>query len=85
MQRELFVSDMNGQFYAESIEWFMEDQAFSPSYDFAPTSPLPPPSVGSTSDTQEGWERETNCWREMEGEGVGEEQNYRTAREPGPL
>jgi hypothetical protein len=27
---------------AESIECFIDDQAFSPSYDLAPTPPLPP-------------------------------------------
>ncbi len=27
----------------ENIEWFVEDQAFSPSYDSAPPHPLPPP------------------------------------------
>ncbi len=29
----------------ESIEWFIEDQAFSPSYDLAPCSLPPPPSA----------------------------------------
>jgi hypothetical protein len=37
----------------ESIEWFIEGQAFSPSYD----------AVSSTGDTHENWERETSCWK----------------------
>ncbi len=40
-------------------------QAFSLSYDSAPRPP--PPPVSSTSDTQEGWERETTCSRERGG------------------
>ncbi len=49
-------------------------------------NPLPPslPSVSSTADTEEDWERETICWLER-GEGVEEEPNYTTARKPGPL
>ncbi len=47
---------------------------------------LPPlPSVDTTGDKQEGWERETTCWRYRGGEGVGEEPNHTTARKPGPL
>ncbi len=38
----------------ESIEWFIEDQTFSP-------LPLPPLSTGAT---QEHWQRETTCWWE---------------------
>ncbi len=51
-----------GYWYAGSIEWFIENQDFSLSYDLNPPlpSPLPPlPSVSSTSDTQEDWEKET--------------------------
>ncbi len=54
----------------ESIEWFIEDYAFSPSYDLAPTPPIHPPplpSGSSAGDTQEDWERETTCWRERGG------------------
>ncbi len=46
---------------AECVEWFLEDQAFSPSYEEAP----PPWSERSTGDTQKDWERETTWWREM--------------------
>ncbi len=58
--------------YAERIEWFIEDQAFSPSYDLTP-SPPPPPlmSVSSIGGTQEDRERETTCWREGGGGGAG--------------
>ncbi len=50
---------------AESIEWFIDGQAFSPSYDLAPLlNPSPLPSENLTSDTQEDWERETTCRRE---------------------
>ncbi len=46
----------------------MEEQAYSPSYDLVPLpSPPPPlPTVYSTGDTQEDWERETTCWRVKE-------------------
>ncbi len=48
---------------SESIELFIEDQAFSPLYAWAPP---PPPALPATStgDAQEDWERETNYWRE---------------------
>jgi hypothetical protein len=32
---------------SESIEWFVEDQAFSLSYDLAPPPPPPPPPLPS--------------------------------------
>jgi hypothetical protein len=52
---------------AESFGWFIEGQAFSPSHDSAPRPQhFPPhlPSVGSTGNTLEYWERETTRWRE---------------------
>ncbi len=56
---------------SESIEWFKEGQAFSRSYDLAPSTPLPLKSVRvATGDTQEDWERETTCWREGDGRGA---------------
>ncbi len=51
----------------QSIEWFIEDQAFSP-YDLAP--PPPYTSVSSIGDTQEDWKRYKTCWREERLEGV---------------
>ncbi len=49
---------------------FIEDQAFSRSYDLAPSPPLPPfPSVSLEGDTEEDWEREATCLQERrEGE-----------------
>jgi hypothetical protein len=44
----LFVS-WDEALKAESVEYFIENQVFWPSYDLAP----PPPSVSSTGDTQE--------------------------------
>ncbi len=60
-----------GVFITKIIEWFLEDQAFSPSYDLGPPPPLFPPSVSSTGDTLEDWERETTWWGDR-GEGGGE-------------
>jgi hypothetical protein len=49
-------------FWLDTIEWFIEYQAFSSSYDLAPrTTPLSP-LVSSIGNTQEDWERETTCW-----------------------
>ncbi len=48
----------------ESIEWFREDQASSPSYDLAPPSPPPPPT-----------HRRENILLTREGVGVGAERN----------
>jgi hypothetical protein len=67
-----------------AVVWFgslppvskLGDQAFSPSYDLAPT----PQSVSSTSDEKKA-EKERNL---LTGEG-GTERNHTTARKPGPL
>ncbi len=56
--------DLKRRCLLKTREHWVEDQAFSSSYDLAspPTHPLP--SVGSTGDTQEDWERETTiCCR----------------------
>jgi hypothetical protein len=45
---------------AESIEWFIEDQAFSPSYDFAPPPPPPPSPASKLSLSQSSWVHK-NC------------------------
>ncbi len=51
----------------ESIERFIEGQAFLLSFDSAPRPPPPPrSSVSWTGDTQEDWEKESTCWRERE-------------------
>jgi hypothetical protein len=42
----------------------------------------PLPSVNSTEDTQDDWERETTC---LQGEGVVEEPNHTSARKPWSL
>jgi hypothetical protein len=62
---------------AESIEWFIEGQDFSRSYNLAPRPP-PHPSfaISSTRGTHEDWERETSCWWKRGGKGVGEEPNH---------
>ncbi len=44
-------------FYPESIGWFLEDQAFSPSYDLARPATH--------------WETETTCWRKKGVGGLG--------------
>ncbi len=64
-----------------SIEWFIEDQAFSPSYNLASPpalSPLPS-AVVSLSQSQSPVEITDGG-----GEGVGEEPNHRMAIKPGP-
>jgi hypothetical protein len=65
----------------ESIEWCIEGQAFSRSNDLAPR---PPPSVSSTGETQEHWEREKTCWRVREG-GWARSRVIFTTRMPGSL
>ncbi len=53
-----------------------EDQAFSPSYDLAPSPPPPPtlPSASSAGDTQEDRERDKSLKGErLEGGGRGAE------------
>ncbi len=68
---------------SRSIEWFIEDQTFSPSYDLAPPPPLPPPlssesclSFFSVFLCVAGWA----YWRER----GGGEPYHATARKPGP-
>ncbi len=65
----------------ESIEWFIESQASSRSYDLVPSSS--PPALYPVSkldrrvgDTQEDWEREATCWRERGGRGGRGAESY---------
>ncbi len=69
---------------AESNERFIEGQAFSQSYNLAPTPP--PPPVPSVSDRRhKGRLRKRNNLLRGTGEGVGEESNHTTAKKPGPV
>ncbi len=65
---------------SESVDWCIEGQAFSRSYDLAPRPPLPPPLQSATRlyfpvflciSGRSYWRR---------GEGVGEEPDHTTAR-----
>ncbi len=52
---------------SDSIDWFIGEQTFSPSsviWLLLHPPPAPLPSVSSTSDTQEDWEKETTSWGE---------------------
>jgi hypothetical protein len=70
---------------------FMEDQAFSPSSDMAPSLPQPP----SSSDSKMSLFLSSSCVSPVEltdgrdqgggGEGVGEEPNHTTVKKFGPL
>ncbi len=59
----------------ESIKWFIEEQAFSPSNDLAPTPP-PLPSVSSTGGTQDDWEWERQLADRRGGGGGGGAKSY---------
>jgi hypothetical protein len=63
----------------ESIERFIEDQAFV-GFTLTPS----PVSIGSASVTKEDGEREATFLQET-GVGVCVESNHTTARNPGPL
>ncbi len=47
-----FGTGLDRSFESGSMEWFIEDQAFSRSCELAHHPPLPLPSVSSTDDTQ---------------------------------
>ncbi len=70
----------------DSIECFIEDQAFSRSYDLAPRPP-PPLRVSLTGDKDTERLRKRVNLRTGEGrkQGVGEEPNHTTTRKPGLL
>ncbi len=68
--------------FAESIELFIEDQGFLPSYDLNPF-PSPPPSVRKLCVAKK---KSSLLTGEKGGEGgVREEPNHTRARMPGPL
>ncbi len=67
----------------QSIEWFMEDQAFSPSFDLAHSPSPQPPSPISKLSLFLSLPVLSN-WRKR-GEGVGEEPDHTTPRKHGPL
>ncbi len=50
---------LNTYLCSKIIEWFIENQAFSPSYDLAPPPPPPPPllpSLSSIGERQTDWD-----------------------------
>jgi hypothetical protein len=59
----------------DNIEWFIDDEAFSPSYNFAPSSPSPPPLL-PVSPTHRKTEKERRLADGRRGEGVGRSQAY---------
>jgi hypothetical protein len=65
----------------ESIEWFIEGQAFSRSYELAPLSPPPPFRPATHRKTEK---ERTAYWRE-EGEGSGWGAKSYDRRKPGIL
>ncbi len=70
----------------EGIQWFIEEQSYSPSYDLAAFSLTPSlPSVSSRPATH----RKTQKGRQLAdgkgGEGMEEEPNHTAARKPCPL
>ncbi len=70
----------------ESIEWFLEAQAFFRSRDSAPRPSSPPPSpVNKLSLFLNLPVSRRSSLLTRGGEGVGEEPNYTTARKPGSL
>ncbi len=70
-----------GMWSPESIERCIDDQTFSPSYDFAP-APNPYPSTVRQATDGKMEKRDKLL---QEGEGVGEEPNHMKARKPGSL
>jgi hypothetical protein len=76
------ISD--GRTIAGSTELFIEDQAFSPSYDSDPPQPPPLSPVSKLDKRNTGRLRKRD--NSLKGGGVGEEEpNHTTARKPGPL
>ncbi len=69
----------------ESIDWLIEDQAFSLSSDLAPTPRPSLPPLPSASCLSCVSPVELTNGRKGGGEGMGNEQNHTTSRKPGPL
>ncbi len=66
---------------AGSIELFIVDQAFSPSYDLAPPTPSPL-SLSKLDRGHTGRLRKTDNFMTGEGMGTGEEPNLRRRKSP---
>ncbi len=78
------LPECNTRENAESAEWFIENQAFSPSYDVAP--PPPPPSHLSHKEARLATYRKTEKEKQLadgRGEGVWEEPNHKNAGKTG--
>jgi hypothetical protein len=71
----------------ESIEWFIENKAFSRSYDSAPPHPLLYPSPDSKLSLLLSLPmcRRSSLLTGERGGGLREEPNHMTSRKPGPL
>ncbi len=69
--------------YYMRIEWLIEDQAFSPSYDLA--HPPPPPTPSSASCLSFSFFLCVACWAYWLERGGGEEPGRKKSRKPGPL
>ncbi len=70
----------------KSIELFIEDQTFSPSYNLVPSVPLPPLSREQLiSVSQSSFVSLVELTGERGGKAVGEEPNHMPAKKPGPL
>ncbi len=74
------------QDYPKSTEWFIEDQALSPSYDFVSPPHTPPVAIQQVvSPFQSSCVSPRSSLMTGRGKGVGEELNHTMARKPGPL
>jgi hypothetical protein len=71
----------------ESVKSFIEDHAFSRSYDLALRPSTPPPSPVSKLDWRHTGRlrKRDNTLLPGEGEGAGKEMNHSAARKPGLL
>ncbi len=79
-QGDTFFNRFSYDAHTESIEGFIEDQAFSRLYDLAP-----PPLPSARQATHRKIEKEKHLANGRRRGGVGEEPNHPSARKPGPL